>query len=119
MFTNKVYRHLIKANKVPEICGEETSVDLFGPLPSKNHILVIQDLASRYPIAKLVKSTNARSVIPVLEDVYDTVGTPILQKVTTDHRLILRKWKTLQKIEILNSFKHHQDILPLKMWKRL
>ena len=36
------------------------SVDLFGPLPSKNHIVVIQDFASRYPIAKLVKSTNAK-----------------------------------------------------------
>ena len=36
------------------------SVDLFGPLPSKNYIVVIQDFASRYPIAKLVKSTNAK-----------------------------------------------------------
>ena len=37
----------------------KTAVDVFGPLPSKNHIVVIQDLISRYPIAKLVKSTNA------------------------------------------------------------
>ena len=56
------------------------SVDLFGPLPSKNHIVAIQDFASRYPIAKLAKSTNAKSVIPVLENVCDTFGNPIRQK---------------------------------------
>ena len=48
MFTNKVYRHPIKPNKVPEKCWKGTFVDIFGPLPSKNYILVIQDLASRY-----------------------------------------------------------------------
>ena len=68
MFTNKVYRHPIEPNKVPGKCWEETSVDLFGPLPSQNNIIVIQDLASRYPVAKLVKSTSAKSVIPVLEE---------------------------------------------------
>ena len=67
MFTNKVCRHPIKTNKVPERCWEETSVDLFEPLPSKNCIVIIKYLASRYPTAKLVKSTNEKSVIPVLE----------------------------------------------------
>ena len=38
MFTNIVYRNPIKPNRVPERCWEETSIDLFGPLPSKNHI---------------------------------------------------------------------------------
>ena len=55
MFTNKVYRHPVKPNKVPKRCWEENFVDLFGPLPSNNHIAVIQGLAFRYPILKLVK----------------------------------------------------------------
>ena len=67
MFTNKLYRHPIKPNKIPERCWKETSVDLFGPLPSKNHIVVIQDLTPRYSIAKLVQSTNAKSTVSVLE----------------------------------------------------
>ena len=46
MFTNKVYRHPMKHNKVPERCWDETSEDLFKSLPSKNHIEVIQDLTS-------------------------------------------------------------------------
>ena len=77
MFTNKVCWHPIKANKVPERCWEETSVDLFEPLLSKNYIVIIKDLASRYPIAKLVKSTNVKSAIPVLEDIFNTFRNPI------------------------------------------
>ena len=41
---------------------------------------LFQDLALRYPIAKLFKSTSAKSVIPVLEDVYDTFRNPIRLK---------------------------------------
>ena len=80
MFTNKVFRQPIEPNKVQGKCWEETSVDLFGPLLSQNHIVFIQDLASHYPVAKFVKSTSARSVIPVLEEAYDKFGNPVRQK---------------------------------------
>ena len=79
-YTNKNVREPIQPNKVPEKCWEEVSVDLFGPLPSSNHIVVVQDLASRYPIAKIVKSTNAKSVIPVLAETYNNFGFPCTQK---------------------------------------
>ena len=55
-------------------------MDLFRPLPSSNHIVVVQDLASRFPVAKIVKSTGAKSVIPVLSDTYNTFGNPQVQK---------------------------------------
>ena len=55
-------------------------MDSFGPLPIKNHIVVIQDLASRYSVAKVLRSTNAKSVIPVLEDTHSTFGNPQRQK---------------------------------------
>ena len=58
----------------------KTSVNSFGPLSSKNHKIVIQDLASRYPVVKVVRSTNAKSVIPVLENAYNTFGNPQCQK---------------------------------------
>ena len=58
----------------------KTSVNSFGPLSSKNHKIVIQDLTSRYPIVKVVRSANAKSVIPVLENAYNTFGNPQCQK---------------------------------------
>ena len=79
-FTNKNIKEPIQPNKVPKRCWEEVSVDLFGPMPSSHHIVVVQDLASRFPVAKIVKSTAAKSVIPVLEDTYNTFGNPVVQK---------------------------------------
>ena len=35
LFTQKTTKHPIEPNQVPEKCWDETSVDLFGPLPSK------------------------------------------------------------------------------------
>ena len=58
-------------------------MNLFGSLPGRNHVIAIQDLASRYPIANVVRSANAKLVIPVLEDTYNTSGNPQHQKSDT------------------------------------
>ena len=80
MFTQKTTKHPIETNSVPEKCWEETPVDLSGPLPSSHHVYVVQDLASRYPVAKIIKFKNAKSVIPVHRDTYDLFGNPLRQK---------------------------------------
>ena len=103
MFTQKTTRHPTESNSVPEKCWEETSVDLFGPLPTSHHVLVVQDLGSRYPLAKIVKSTNAKSVIPVLRDTYDLFGNTFKQKSDNGPQLIPTKWKNLPKIGTLNK----------------
>ena len=45
-------------------------------MPSRKHIVVVQDLASRFPAGKIVTSTKASSVIPALTDIYDNYGNP-------------------------------------------
>ena len=54
-------------------------MDLFGPMPSSKHIVVAQDLGSRYPAAKLVASPKAEKVTPALEEIYDEYGYPETQ----------------------------------------
>ena len=51
-------------------------MDLFGPMPSSKHIVVVQNLASRFPAVKLVSCTKADEVIPMLEDIYDAFDNP-------------------------------------------
>ena len=58
---------------------ESVAVDLFGPMPSSKHVVVVQDMASRYPAAKLVSSTAASKVIPAMAEIYDTYGNPRTQ----------------------------------------
>ena len=76
LFTDKKTTEPQKAHQVPDKNWETVAVDLFGPMPSSHHVVVVQDLASRYPCAKLVASTSASSVLPALSDIYNTMGSP-------------------------------------------
>ena len=48
-------------------------------MPSKNHVVVVQDFGSRYPAAKLVSSTSSKQVLPALAEIYDNLGNPAVQ----------------------------------------
>ena len=48
-------------------------------MPSSKHVIVVQDLESRYPAAKLVSSTKADKVIPALDEIYGEYGYPCTQ----------------------------------------
>ena len=76
IFTNKKTSEPIAAHAVPNKCWDKVSVDLFGLMPSKRHIVVVQDLASRFPVGKIISSTKASSVLPALDDVYGNFGNP-------------------------------------------
>ena len=45
-------------------------------MPSSKYLVVVQHLASRYPSAKIVQSTQAEKVLPALSEIYDTYGNP-------------------------------------------
>ena len=75
-FSEKKTKIAIKSHKVPPNCWETVAVDLFGPMPSSKHVIVVQDLASRFPAAKLVSSTSSSKVLPALGNIYDAYGNP-------------------------------------------
>ena len=76
VFVDKKTKEPIRHHKVPNESWHSVSVDLFGPMPSSKHVVVVQDLGSRFPAAKLVTSTKAEKVIPVLKDIYNAYGNP-------------------------------------------
>jgi len=73
---DKKTKEPIKSHKVPGCSWDTLAVDLYGPMPSSRHIVVVQYLGSRYPAAKLVSSTKADKVIPVLDEIYGEYGYP-------------------------------------------
>ena len=79
LFSDKKVKEPQKSHNVPTKCWEKVSVDLFGPMPSKNHVIVVQDIGSRFPAAKLVSSTAASKVIPALTNIYNQYGNPQTQ----------------------------------------
>ena len=79
LFSDNKVKEPQKSHKVPQHCWEKVAVDLFGPMPSRNHVVVVQDLASRFPTAKLVTSTSAEKVLPALSEIYNSYGNPETQ----------------------------------------
>ena len=65
-------------HKVPTKNWEVVAVHLFGPMLSSNHVIVVQELGSKYPAAKLVSSTKGE-VIPALREIYNNHGNPEIQ----------------------------------------
>ena len=45
-------------------------------MPTSNHVIVVQDLSSRYLSGKSVKSTSPDKVIPTLAEIYNSYDNP-------------------------------------------
>nr|XP_039253147.1 uncharacterized protein K02A2.6-like [Styela clava] len=75
-FTNKTTKQPLKSIIPSRSAWEEVSIDLFGPMPDHKHVVVIQDMKTQFPNAKIVNSTAARHVIPAIEETYTYYGQP-------------------------------------------
>ena len=96
LFTLDKTQNPITSAPTPDAPWNNVSVDLFGPMPKDEHILVIRDDLSRYPkdehilvirdnlsrcpAASVVHSTAAKRVIPAMDNIYSTLGNPIEHK---------------------------------------
>ena len=49
---------------IPDRPWQKLSIDLFGPLPDQQHILVVRCNLCRFPDAKVVRSTGSKHVLP-------------------------------------------------------
>lgn len=75
-FTNTGSKQPQKLILPPKEAWQEVSIDLFGPMPDSKHVVVIQDVKTRFPDAKIISSTGARHVIPAIADTYARYGHP-------------------------------------------
>ena len=102
MFREKKTCKAIKAHELQKKCWVSVAVDLFIPMSSSKHIVMVQDLVSRYPAARLVSLTGANHILPASADIYnDLYGKPDYQP-STARRLIRKPWKLLLGNEIFS-----------------
>jgi hypothetical protein len=64
----------LKMSPLPAAEWTELSADFAGPLPDGTYLLVIIDEYSRFPVVEIVRSTSARTVIPVVDRVMSLLG---------------------------------------------
>ena len=72
----KSHSQPLELPETPQNNWEKLAVDLKGPLPTGESILVIIDYKSRYPIAVALKSTTTEIIIREMERVFTMLGYP-------------------------------------------
>ena len=102
----------MKTSKFPDGPCLELAADLYGPLPSGEKFLVLVDEFSRFPIVKILKSTTAEAIIPVVAEIFNLFGRPKVLK--TDNGPPFQSYKWAEYLRSVGV--HHKKITPL--WPR-
>ena len=77
LFTRKTTKNPLSPVFVPNRAWEYVSIDFYGPLPDGEHVLVVQDLCTKYPVASLLKKdTTATTTIKVIDEIFTNFGRP-------------------------------------------
>ena len=81
MFTPKNRKNPLQPHMLKEFnAWEKLSIDLFGPMPDQRHVIVAQDMVSKFPAAKILTKTDAAHVTEALREFYTAYGTPIIHR---------------------------------------
>jgi transposase InsO family protein len=55
-------------------------MDLYGPYPNGQHIIVVMDEYSRYPVVETLTTVSTKTVIPLLDKIFSIFGRPSVLK---------------------------------------
>ena len=100
IFTPKTRKNILIPHKLEDYnAWEKISVDLFGPMPDHRHIVVAQDMVSKFPAAKILKKTDANHVLQACTTSKQPTGPLWFIEPIMDHPLIQRSLQNLHLIE--------------------
>ena len=99
----------IKSTPLPSGPWQDLAIDLLGPLPSGESVLVIVDYFSRYYEIEVMRSTTSEKVIECLEKIFTTHGLP--QSLRSDNGPQFRSEVFEQYLE--NNGIEHRKTTPL------
>ncbi|RXN06658.1 putative protein K02A2.6-like protein [Labeo rohita] len=107
--TPETHTEPLQMSDLPDTVWQDVSADFYGPLPTGEHLLVIVDEYSRYPMVEVIHSTSANSVIPVIDKIFSMFGIP--RSVKTDNGPPFTS-EQFSKFAAYMGF-HHRKITPL------
>ena len=73
----------LKMSEIPKTSWHTVAMDIQGPYPGGEYILLLVDYRSRYPVAVILKSITSQSVIKCISKTFAVFGYPT--RVTTDN----------------------------------
>jgi len=110
--TPQNHREPLQMSELPEAKWTNLAADFYGPLPTGEMLLVIQDEYSRFPVIEVVHSTSANTTIAAMDRILSMFSTPKVIK--TDNGPPFNSTQFAQFAEYM-GFKHRK-ITPL--WPR-
>jgi len=66
----------LKMSELPQQPWTRLVTDFYGPLKSGEHLLVVQDTYTRFPVVEIVHSTAANTVIAAMDRIMSLYGVP-------------------------------------------
>uniref|UniRef100_A0A1A7ZL69 Gypsy retrotransposon integrase-like protein 1 n=2 Tax=Nothobranchius furzeri TaxID=105023 RepID=A0A1A7ZL69_NOTFU len=80
--TNTPVKHIepLRMSDLTESPWHTVSADFYGLLQTGEYLFVIIDEYTRYPLIKMVRSTSANTIIPVMDNIFSMFGIPRVLK---------------------------------------
>ena len=66
----------LNISAMPDRSWDKVKIDFYGPLPTRQYILVVIDCYSRFPEIEILPTISARKVIPKLDNIFARHGIP-------------------------------------------
>jgi transposase InsO family protein len=96
----------IKTHKLPEKPWQHLAIDLMGPFPSGESVLVVVDYYSRFFEVSILKSTTALDVIDKLDEIFARFGLPESIKSDNGPQFVSAEFKSFLD---MNCIVHHKS----------
>ena len=74
----------VKITSMPERPWQDLALDLLGPMPTGEHLLVLVNYFSRWVEVDIIKSTTSETIIKCLDKQFSRYGVP--STLRTDNR---------------------------------
>ena len=122
MFTTKNRKNKLHPHRLEEYnAWEKISIDLFGPMPDRRHIIVAQDMVSKFPTAKILEKTDAQGVTKALSEFYTQYGTPIVHRTDNGPPFNSEEFSEFSRqrgVKHEKSFPYHPQANPVECFMR-
>ena len=110
--TDTHQREPIHPTEMPSAPWSSLCTDIFGPLPTGEYLVLVQDLYSRFPEVAITYSTSSAAVIPAIDKILAAFGTP--EVLGSDNGPPFNSHKFTRFAKKLGF--RHQKITPLAPW---
>ena len=77
MVTKHVPPPPVKPTRLPDTAWQEVALDLLGPMPGGEYLLVVVDYFSRWMEVDVIRSTTSATIIKCLDNHFARYGTPV------------------------------------------